>query len=1114
MEFRILGPLEATDSSGPARLTAGKQQALLALLLLHADRVVGVDRLVDDLWGERVPGSAQKMVQVYVSRLRKQLPEGLLLTRPPGYLLALEGHSLDLRGFEQLDARGRSALAEGRADEAARLLRDALALWRGPALAEFDEPFAALESSRMEEQRLACLEERIDADLALGRHAELVGELDALVSRHRHRERLRGQLMLALYRSGRHAEALESYQSFRRMLVDELGIDPSARLKELHRRMLEQNPSLDLGLRNGSAIASAIRSAVETRPPGLGAPPAGRERELGQLQRLLEQSLSGERRLTFVTGEAGIGKTTIVESFLARIGSAGSAAVAHGQCVEHRGAGEPYLPVLEALARLARQPTGRQLVPLLARQAPTWLAQMPWLLADDELEKLRSRLLGATHERMLREMVEALDEVTAELPLILVLEDLHWSDPSTIDLLDALARRRESARLLVLGTYRRGEAVAREHPVHRLAAMLRSRGLCSEIAVGPLDESAVAGYLATRIGGDASPELAAVLRERTGGNPLFVTTLLDSWLEHGLLDEHPPDAARISSHVPDTVRELIEEMLERVDLADRDLLSAASAVGRGFSAAAVASAAARSNAEVEVRFESLARSGRFVERNGEERWPDGTQATRYGFVHDLHREVLYDRLPAGRRAQFHSRIGRRLESAYQDRPKEIAATVAEHFVRAGDAPRAVRSLRLAAEQAFERLAHREALEHIHAGLAMVERLPAGSEAWSEEIRLRWMLGAAQIALQGWSAAEAESAFVRARELAERLEGGDDLGWALFRLATFYEVRGEYERSEALLEQALAQSDGATSNGFLADSYELLACSLFHQGVFEGALEHAEQGLAVYDGEYFNPVTAAYGDNAGAACHGWAALSLWFLGHPDLARGRAREAVALADDPRRRHARAAALTHAAVVEQCRLDTAETRALARAAREVAVSDGYAYRVAMATILHGWATAAEGAHEQGIAELERGFELSRATGAHMDDPYYFALLADARLRAGRVDAARDAAEAGLAQGSSGRRSSFESELHRLAGEALLRLGKSEEGPARLHHALDVARSQGSPALELRAALSLSGLLRDAGESETARRLVEVPYAKFGEGFATHDLVAARRLLEELAD
>jgi DNA-binding SARP family transcriptional activator len=245
-------------------------------------------RIVDELWGEAVPDSAQKMVQIFVSQLRKQLPGGMLRTRAPGYLVVLDGHSLDLRRFERLGEEGRAALAGGWFAEAAQRLQEALTLWRGPALGEFEEPFAQLESARLEEQRVAYLEDRIEADLALARHGELVAELEALVRRHPQRERLRGQLMLALYRSGRHAEALESYQGFRRMLADELGIDPPARLRELERRMLQQDPSLDVAARSTPAarrLAAGI--APVGRPRAIVSPP-GRERELYQMARLLE----------------------------------------------------------------------------------------------------------------------------------------------------------------------------------------------------------------------------------------------------------------------------------------------------------------------------------------------------------------------------------------------------------------------------------------------------------------------------------------------------------------------------------------------------------------------------------------------------------------------------------------------------------------------------------------------------------------------------------------------------------------------------------------------------------------------------------------------------------
>ena len=246
MEYRVLGPLEVHNGQGPLPLAGAKQRALLALLLVHANHVLSRDQLIDELWGDEPPETAVQSLQVYVSRLRKLLPAETLLTRPPGYQLAIEPAELDLHRFERLLSEGRDALAEGDPRRAATALHDALGLWRGPALAEFAfEPFAQAEIGRLESLRLAAVEERIEADLALGRHADLIGELEALVAENPYRERLRGQLMLALYRSGRQAEALDAYRNARRALVDELGIEPSAALQRLEKSILVQDEDLD-----------------------------------------------------------------------------------------------------------------------------------------------------------------------------------------------------------------------------------------------------------------------------------------------------------------------------------------------------------------------------------------------------------------------------------------------------------------------------------------------------------------------------------------------------------------------------------------------------------------------------------------------------------------------------------------------------------------------------------------------------------------------------------------------------------------------------------------------------------------------------------------------------
>ncbi len=265
VDARLLGTLELRVWRAPVALGPAGQRALLARLLVDANRTLAVERLVDDLWGERAPRSAVKMVQIHVSNLRKLLPAEMLVTRPGGYAVQIAPEALDFVRFERLREQGRAALADGFAARAARPLRDALALWRGPALAEFDEPFAAIEGGRLEELRLACLEDRMDADLALGRHAALAGELSALVARHPLRERIRAQLMLALYRSGRQAQALAAYRQLRQLLSTELGIEPSLVLRELERRVLQHDPALDLAASTPRSPHSAIARARAAR---------------------------------------------------------------------------------------------------------------------------------------------------------------------------------------------------------------------------------------------------------------------------------------------------------------------------------------------------------------------------------------------------------------------------------------------------------------------------------------------------------------------------------------------------------------------------------------------------------------------------------------------------------------------------------------------------------------------------------------------------------------------------------------------------------------------------------------------------------------------------------
>jgi DNA-binding SARP family transcriptional activator len=1085
MDFRILGPLEAADGQALIPLGGRKPRALLARLLLDVNRTISVERLVEDLWGESPPDTAPKMVQIYVSQLRKVLPEGTLRTRPPGYVLEVPEAAIDLHRFEQLRGEGRAALARGDPATAATLLREAFSLWRGPALAEFaDEPFAAPEQAQLEEARLTCREDRIDAELALGRHADLVGELEALIGRHELRERLRRQHMLALHRSGREAEALAAFRAFRGALADQLGIEPSARLRELEQAILLQDPSLNVDPEPPRPASAPPRPAG--RRPAAPRRAVGREAELERLGGALEAVLRGERRAVFVGGEAGIGKTTLVEAFLA---GRDDLLVGHGQCVERRGAGEAYMPVLDALGGLAGGDAGGEALPCLERRAPTWLAQLPWLVEPDRAAALDLRVRGATRERMLRELVEALAALAAERPVALVLEDLQWADASTLEALGMLAARREPARLLLVGTHRAPAGDA--EPLPRLITDLCARKLAVRIELGGLGERAVAELLAERSAGDAAPEVAAALWRRSGGNPLFLDHLAGHWEATG-------DA---EAGVPATLAAFIADRLVALAPADAALLEAASVLGTEFSLDAAAAVLGEPPEEVAARAAGLA----LLEPR-----EDGG---RCAFVHDLHRELLYERIPADRRAELHARAGAHLEAAAGPALREAAAELAAHFVRARSPARAVRFLKLAAEQALARSAHAEGVAHLRAALGAAAELEEGPERTRGEVELLSMLGQAQVATGGWSDPGAEAALSSARELAAQLADNEPLVSVLLALATLYEVRGDYEACRVATDEYLALAPGGPP-GRRLESHELLACNLFHMGAFTRALEHADLGLMLFeigedDGGY-STFPSTLGDDAAVSCHDWAGLALWFIGHPDQALARGRSAIRLASAPERAHSLATARAQLSTIHLCRGEAAAAQELAEATIEAAEEQGYAYRAASGRVLRGWALAAQGEPERGVEELLRGLQQSRAAGVHMDDPLYLGLLGDAYRLAGELEAALSAVDEGLAIGRRERAVFYEPELHRLRGALLLAGGgAAHEAEASLEQAVVLARRQGSRALELRAATTLGRVWLERGQGAEARALVAAVYEAIPEGRDTPDLRAAAAVL-----
>jgi predicted ATPase len=403
-------------------------------------------------------------------------------------------------------------------------------------------------------------------------------------------------------------------------------------------------------------------------------------------------------------------------------------------------------------------------VEVLNQFAPTWLAQMPELLAPEERAHLQGQNQGVTQQRMLRETTHALEALVAEAPLVLLLEDLQWSDFSTLELISAIARRSEAARLLIVGTYRSVEMLAHDHPLPTMKQELEIHRYCKELRLKLLSEEEVAGYLAKRFssnGSRQSDSLAAEIHKRTDGNPLFMINVVDYLVDAGLLagsrEARAAESAEIFRadriEVPRSVRRMIERNLERLKPEEQVVLESASAAGAEFSAAAVAAALERPQNEIEACCVRLARREQFVTGRGPIEWPGGTVAAGFRFHHALYQEVLYGLLPPGHRAQLHRLIAMREEAGYGERASEVATELAHHYGCANDRNKAIHYFRLAGERAVARGAVMEAEGHYRRALKLLDELPQASERDRRELALQMALGNVLWTSKSWSQPE-------------------------------------------------------------------------------------------------------------------------------------------------------------------------------------------------------------------------------------------------------------------------------------------------------------------------------------------------------------------------
>jgi len=774
---------------------------------------------------------------------------------------------------------------------------------------------------------------------------------------------------------------------------------------------------------------------VETAPAAAPAPQAGAEPpHVGRAEAWAElagwaaEAFAGDRRVVFLSGEAGVGKTALAEAFLRRLGGDGEALVARGRCVESYGRGEAYLPLLEALGRLLRADDAGELTARVERHAPSWLVHLQPELAGSGTEAPGDAARRSTPARMLRELAEALEALAERRPLALLLEDLHWSDTATLAWLDYAARRPDPARLLVLATYRPVEVVVERHPLRAVVAEVVLRPAGRELVLDHLSPHDVAEYVARRFPGlAAADEVADALHHRTGGHPLFLVTLADELVRRGLLERTGEgtwrtgeEPAAIEDVVPATLATFVEQRVDRLDEDDRRLVEAAAVAGASFDAAVLAAAVGGEEADVEARIARWARRGELVEVEAADEPPAGPVTTRFAFRHALLHEVVLRRVAPGRRAALHAAVARALEDRHAGRLDEVAAELAVHFEAGGEALAAAGHRLRAARTASGRSAYAEAIDHADRGLRLVGDLrgePRDGTAGDLEARLHLARGLALSAARGWAAPETARSYRRAHELCR--ESGDEESalLALWGAASVAVVTGGLEESERASRQMLDLARRRGSKVFEIAAWMELGVIAFDRGELDEAREHLARAAALYEPEQHADHVALVGVDLGVFTRAFDSHRAWLAGDGDAAESAAASAIELAGELAHPFSLAVATAYAAALHLLRRDPAAALRRAGEALGLCEEHGFFYYQDWARAVRGWARAvADGRSgagaEPALRELRAAAESLRSSGRWRLVPLFEARLAERLLAVGRdeeggaaLDRAREA-------------------------------------------------------------------------------------------------------------
>jgi adenylate cyclase len=894
----------------------------------------------------------------------------------------------------------------------------------------------------------------------------------------------------------------------------------------------------------------------------------GRDRELAKLDESIGAVKEANGQVYFITGEAGQGKTALLDEFARRAQSGHpELIVTYGKCNAFSGVGDPYLPFRDIFGMLTgdidagwtagsiSKEQARRLLDVLPDVVRIILDEGPDLIdvlipgpalmkrisspgsggsiEEDRLKELLTRKSGQTMDLEQRQIFEqctkVLHSLSALRPIVIVMDDLQWADGASVNLLFHLGRRLAGSRILVLGAYRPSEVAPGRPSTDAVSAVQTLEPIINEfrrlfgdihLDLGrfPLTESrAFVDAMLDSEPNDLRESFRSKLFWRTKGHPLFTVELIRDLRERG--DLHLNEAGKWEEgpsldweKLPARVEAVIEGRVSRLDDELKEILNVASVEGEEFTAEVVAIISGVNQRKL-IRWLSseLDRHHRLVIAQGMRRI-GANRLSAYRFRHSLFQEYLYKNLDDVERSVLHEDMGGELERLYEGQTDEIAPQLARHFQEAGIHEKAIDYLLQAGNRAIRLSAHPEAINHLTQGLALIKELPEGSDRDDRELTLQIALGVPLQVTTGPGAAEVGKAYSRARELYQRVGQPSQLYPAMWGLWRYYRSRADFQTARDLADELLILTQEVGDPALILQGHHAQWTTLIYLGELREALIHIEKGVALYSPkEHHADASLFSGHDLGVCAHTMASYALWALGYPDQAMDRAKDALKLSEEFNHPSSLALSYEHLAGLHRFRREPLEVQKRAQDLIAIAEEMGSEYDMATGQVMLGWAMAEQGRIEEGLDHIRQGLSKRRPVGTGLEDAHISAVLVETLGKVELFDEGLQLLEELIAAVSRSDQRFWEAEIHRLRGELLARQGRSPDLAAESFQlAIDVARDQEARSLELRAATDLYRLYLVAGETGRHHKLLNEIYASFSEGFDAPDLREARELLE----